>query len=194
MADFVNIVRKNLIDSSNLLQMSSSLAEQTTEFALAIIRSLDAGGKILLAGNGGSAADAQHMAAEFVNYFNFPRPGLPAISLSTDTSIMTSVSNDTSYDLVYSRQIEALANKGDIFWCYTTSGKSKNIIEAVRVANQMGVVVCAFTGSHVADLQEFCTYIINVPSKSTPRIQESHLVLGHSVAEIVERHYFGEQN
>jgi D-sedoheptulose 7-phosphate isomerase len=183
---------RNLLETSKLLEASISGSQQAADFAEAIIGGLKSGGKILLAGNGGSAADAQHMAAEFVNYFNFPRPGLPAIALTTDTSVLTSVSNDTDFKFVYSRQIQALGRKGDIFWCYTTSGKSKNIIEAARVAKDMGIVVCAFTGAHTSDLDDLCDFVVSVPSNSTPRIQETHLVIGHSVAEIVEQHFFGE--
>jgi len=150
------------------------------------------GQKVLIAGNGGSAADAQHIAAELVSRFCLERPGLPAIALTVDTSIITAVGNDYGFDNVFARQVQALSNRGDIFIGITTSGKSKNIIKAVEVAKNNGLVVVCFTGDYSKELKKLCDYCICVPSDNTPRIQEGHILLGHIMCETIERSLYGE--
>jgi D-sedoheptulose 7-phosphate isomerase len=157
-----------------------------------IISGLSRNGKILLAGNGGSAADAQHMAAEFVNYFSFPRAPLAAIALTTDSSVLTSISNDSSFDYVFSRQVSSIGNPGDILWLYSTSGSSKNIVEAAKVAKEMGIKVIFFTGDETGTAEAVSDLVVSVPSSSTPKIQEVHLVLGHAISGIVEERMFGK--
>lgn len=148
------------------------------------------GNKIFIFGNGGSAADAQHIAAEFVNRFLFDRAPLPAIALTTDTSVVTSISNDADFSLIFSRQVEALGRKGDIAWGITTSGRSPNVIEGFRKAKEMGIVTIAFTGNDGGEALRMADYGLNVDSTSTPRIQETHIIVGHIICELVERELF----
>ena len=158
--------------------------------ANACISCIRAGGKILLAGNGGSAADAQHIAGEFVSRFAFDRPGLAAIALTTDTSILTAIGNDYGYDRLFSRQVQALGNKGDIFIAYSTSGKSPNILHALEEARVRGLVCVGLTGNRGGPMHELCDYLLEVPSSDTPKVQEGHLVLGHILCGLVESAIF----
>jgi D-sedoheptulose 7-phosphate isomerase len=160
------------------------------EIIHAIRDSLRRGNKILIFGNGGSAADAQHIAAEFVNRFLFERTPLPAIALTTDSSILTSIGNDADFSLIFSRQIEALGRKGDIAWGITTSGRSPNVLEGFRKAKKMGMVVLALTGNDGGEALRMADYGLNVNSISTPRIQETHITVGHIICELVERELF----
>ena len=154
--------------------------------AEACIRALSNGGKILLAGNGGSAADAQHIAGEFVSRFSFDRPGLPAIALTTDTSILTAIGNDYGYDKLFARQVQAHAQKGDILIAYSTSGKSPNVIAAMQEARNRGVVCIGMTGNRGGPMKDLCDHYLDVPSADTPKIQEGHAVLGHILCGLVE--------
>lgn len=147
-------------------------------------------GKILLAGNGGSAADAQHIAGEFVSLFAFDRPGLPAIALTTDTSVLTAIGNDYGYETLFARQIQAYGNKGDVFIGYSTSGKSANILRALEEARSRGLVCVGLTGNRGSPMQELCDYLLEIPSDDTPKIQEGHLVLGHILCGLVEERLF----
>jgi D-sedoheptulose 7-phosphate isomerase len=160
------------------------------EIIHAIRDSLRRGNKILIFGNGGSAADAQHIAAEFVNRFLFERTPLPAIALTTDSSILTSIGNDADFSLIFSRQIEALGRKGDIAWGITTSGRSPNVLEGFRKAKKMGMVVLALTGNDGGEALRMADYGLNVNSISTPRIQETHITVCHIICEFVERELF----
>lgn len=161
--------------------------------AAACIQSLQNGGKVLLAGNGGSAADAQHIAGEFVSRFAFDRPGLAAIALTTDTSILTAIGNDYGYEKLFSRQVQALGNSGDVFICYSTSGKSPNILRALEEARTKGLVCVGLTGNRGGPMRGLCDHLLEVPSADTPKIQEGHLVLGHILCGIVERAIFNPQ-
>ncbi|MCX8012181.1 MAG: D-sedoheptulose 7-phosphate isomerase [Desulfobacterota bacterium] len=152
-----------------------------------IIQALRRGNKILLFGNGGSAADAQHIAAELVNRYLFDRNPLPAIALTTDTSILTSISNDLGFEEVFARQLVALGKKDDIAWGITTSGNSLNIIRAFRVAKELGLITVGFTGKGGGAVASLVDYNFNVVSDSTPRIQEAQLTLAHVICELVER-------
>lgn len=158
--------------------------------AEACITALSNGGKLLLAGNGGSAADAQHIAGEFVSCFAFDRPGLPAIALTTDTSILTAIGNDYGYDNLFARQVQAHAQKGDVFIAYSTSGKSPNVIAALQEAKARGVICIGMTGNRGGPMKALCDYYLAVPSADTPRIQEGHAVLGHVLCGLVERALF----
>ncbi|MDG0980802.1 MAG: D-sedoheptulose 7-phosphate isomerase [Halieaceae bacterium] len=158
--------------------------------AQACIASLKHGGKILLAGNGGSAADAQHIAGEFVSRFAFDRPGLPAIALTTDSSILTAIGNDYGYEKLFARQVQAHGNKGDVFIGYSTSGKSPNILRAFEEARARGLVCIGLTGNRGGPMRELCNYLLEVPSSDTPKIQEGHLVLGHILCGLVENAIF----
>jgi D-sedoheptulose 7-phosphate isomerase len=154
------------------------------------ITCLQGGGKILLAGNGGSAADAQHIAGEFVSRFAFDRPGLPAIALTTDTSILTAIGNDYGYEKLFARQVQAHGQEGDVFIGYSTSGRSPNILLALQEAQARGLSCIGLTGNRGGPMQGNCDYLLEVPSPDTPKIQEGHLVLGHILCGLVERALF----
>jgi D-sedoheptulose 7-phosphate isomerase len=150
------------------------------------------GNKVLLCGNGGSAADAQHVAAEFINQFRFDRPALPAIALTTDSSILTCIGNDSSFDFVFSRQVEALANKGDILVGISTSGSSKNVLNALDVARKKGIQTIGFTGEKGrTTMGNKCDICLIVPSTDTARIQEAHEFVWHFICGVVEERLFG---
>lgn len=144
------------------------------------------GGKILLCGNGGSAADSQHIAAEIVGRFLKERKGLPAIALTTDTSILTSVGNDYGYDYIFSRQVEALCTPKDVLIGITTSGNSANVVRAVEAANAIGATTIGLTGGSGGKLSALCKHNIVVPSNVTARIQEAHIFIGHCLCEMIE--------
>ncbi len=173
---------------------NESLISTVQAAANACILCLQQGGKILLAGNGGSAADAQHIAGEFVSRFAFDRPGLPAIALTTDSSILTSIGNDYGYEKLFSRQVQAHGNKGDIFIGYSTSGMSPNIMRALEESRTRGLVCIGLTGNRGGQMQELCDYLLEIPSSDTPKIQEGHLVLGHILCGLVENALFKSQN
>lgn len=177
--------------------MSAMLADETLLATLgaaagACIASLQRGGKILLAGNGGSAADAQHIAGEFVSRFAFDRPGLPAVALTTDTSIMTAVGNDYGFERLFARQVQAHGNEGDVFIGYSTSGQSPNILRAFEEARSRGLICVGMAGNRGGPMCELCDHLLEVPSGVTPKIQEGHLVLGHILCGLVERAIFNQ--
>jgi len=151
------------------------------------------GHSALLAGNGGSAADAQHLAGELVNKFYFDRPGIPAHSLSTDTSVMTAIGNDIGYKYLFSRQIQAQGSKGDVFIGISTSGNSENIIEALKMCREKGITSIGLTGNKPCQMDDLADLCIKVPSDCTPRIQESHILIGHIICAIVEENLFGKK-
>ena len=166
------------------------LIKKIEEIARVLIKCLNNGGKILLAGNGGSAADAQHIAGEFVSRFAFDRPGLPAIALTTDSSILTAIGNDYGYELLFVRQIQALGNPGDVFVGYTTSGKSPNILRGFQEAKKRGLICVGLTGNRGGEITEICDHLIEIPSADTPKIQEGHLIVGHTICGLVENAIF----
>lgn len=157
-----------------------------------IVDALKQGNKLLIAGNGGSAADAQHIAGEFVSRFHYDRPGLPAIALTTDTSILTAIGNDYGYEKLFERQIQALGRAGDVFMGFTTSGGSPNIHKALVQARQQGLVTIGMTGDNNR-LDALCDLVIKVPSSSTPKIQEGHITIGHTICGLVEANIFPEK-
>lgn len=151
------------------------------------------GNRVLLAGNGGSAADAQHIAAEFVSRYAFDRPGLASIAFTTDTSMLTAIGNDYGYEHVFRRQLEANGREGDVFIGISTSGNSPNVLTALQRARELGIVTVGLTGQGGVTMKKLCDYCLQVPSMSTPRIQESHIMLGHIICGIVEYTVFGGQ-
>ena len=153
---------------------------------------VDAGNKILIFGNGGSAADAQHLAAEFINRFKIERPPLAAIALTTDTSILTGIGNDYRFDDIFSKQIQALGKKNDIAWGLSTSGNSKNIVQAIEAANDKELFSIGFTGRGGA-LAKCAKLVFSAPSDDTARIQEAHITLGHIICDLVERRLFAQR-
>ena len=172
----------------------NALLNKTKEAAVACVVSLQKGNKILLAGNGGSAADAQHIAGEFVSRFLFDRPGLPAIALTTDTRVLTAIGNDYGYEKLFARQIQALGQPGDIFFAYSTSGNSPNILLALQEARARKIITIGLTGNRKGAMNTWCDYLLEVPSAETPKIQEGHLVLGHIICGIVEAEIFKNQS
>ena len=149
------------------------------------------GGAVYFCGNGGSAADAQHLAAEFSGRFYKDRKALPSEALHCNTSYLTAVANDYSYDVIYSRLIEGIARKGDVLIGLSTSGNSGNILKAFEMANSMGVITIGMTGAGGGKMKALSNYLIEVPSNTTPRIQESHILIGHIICELVEKNIFG---
>lgn len=154
------------------------------------IEALRGGNKILFAGNGGSAADAQHLAAEFVSRFAFDRPGLAAVALTTDTSVLTAIGNDYGYDRLFARQIEAVGKEHDVFFGISTSGRSPNVLHALRACRERRLVTVGFTGEAGGDMPALSDYCVRIPSDETPKIQEGHIVIGHIICALVEREMF----
>ena len=189
-SEIENELRQSLAVKNAVLE-STVVVASINAVARVFIETLANHGKILFAGNGGSAADAQHLAAELVSKYNFDRPGLPSLSLSTDTSMITAISNDYGYEKLFSRQIEAHGSKEDAFVGISTSGNSENVIEAVDAAKAIGMKTIAFCGSGGA-LADRVDVAIQIPSQDTPRIQEQHITVGHIICGIVERHFFAE--
>lgn len=172
----------------NLLALRDSLEQVAVE----ISKSLRYGGKLLIAGNGGSASQSQHLAAEIVGRYTKERMGYPAVALTTDTSIITAIGNDYGFNEIFRRQIEALGKRGDIFLAISTSGNSPNVLSAMEEAKKRGLVVVALTGRNGGKMKDLCDYHLNIPLKDTPRIQEFHEIIIHIIAELVELNLTGE--
>lgn len=168
-------------------QLEEACGEEICQAADLCQDALDSGHKLFFCGNGGSAADCQHLAAELVVRFTRERQGLPAIALTTDTSILTACGNDYGYDRVFSRQVEALGRIGDVLLAFSTSGNSVNVLEAVRRAQEAGMFTVGFTGSKGGEMAELCELCITVPADVTARIQECHILLGHWLCDELER-------
>lgn len=181
------IITESIKVKEGLLENEGANIEKA---ARAIIYSLNAGGKLLVFGNGGSAADSQHMAAELVGRFERERKALAAIALTTNTSVLTAIANDYGYDVTFSRQIEALAKPGDVAFCISTSGNSKNVIDAVKKSKAMGLKTVGLTGNDGGRLKRECDICIVVGSDETPRIQESHLTICHILCQLIEEELF----
>ena len=179
-------VKRRILDDGALLHTVEQVAGEC-------ISAYRRGNRVLLAGNGGSAADAQHIAAEFVSRYGFDRPGLAAIFFTTDTSMLTAISNDYGYESVFLRQLEANGREGDVFIGISTSGNSANVLVALQRARELGIVTVGLTGQGGAKMASSCDYCIQVPSPSTPRIQESHIMLGHIICGMVENTLFAGQ-
>lgn len=184
-----NYINSQILETQRIMATilaDAALLGRVEQAAEACICAMKSGNKVLLAGNGGSAADAQHIAGEFVSRFAFDRPGLPAIALTTDTSILTAIGNDYGYDKLFARQMQAHAQKGDVFIAYSTSGKSANVIAALQEARNRGVVCIGMAGNRGGPMKELCDHYLDIPSADTPKIQEGHAVLGHILCGLVE--------
>lgn len=177
-------VKKKIVDDPSLLS-------QINQISSIIIEAYRRKKKVILFGNGGSAADAQHIAGELVNRLYLEREALPAIALTTDSSVLTSIANDYDYSRIFARQVEALAKEGDVVIGISTSGSSSNVIEAVKTAKEKGAKTVGFTGNKGGKLAELVDFVISVPSDETPRIQESHITIFHIICCLVERELFG---
>lgn len=180
-------VKKTVLNDDSFLRTIEEIVKVVT----AAYKNRD---KIYFCGNGGSAADAQHLAAEFTGRFYLNRLALPAEAMHCNTSYLTAVGNDYGFDEVYARMIRGIANKGDILIGLSTSGNSLNIVKAFEVARQKSMVTIGFTGASGGDMRPFCDYLLNVPSSNTPRIQETHIVLGHIICQNVEEMYFSDDD
>ncbi len=193
----INILKARLqasIDLKSSLLTNHVILENVIKIVNEIEKCYKHDGKVLWAGNGGSAADAQHLAAELSGRFYYDRPPLFSEALHVNTSYTTAVANDYSYDVIYSRLVKAMGRKGDVFIGLSTSGNSKNVIEALKVANDIGMITVGFSGESGGNMKEHCNYLINIPSRDTPRIQECHMILGHTICELVEIALFPKQS
>jgi D-sedoheptulose 7-phosphate isomerase len=182
-------VRESMETKRRILE-DAEVRGQILAAAEMLIRAYREGRKSLLAGNGGSAADAQHIAAELVARFDFDRPGLPSIALTTDTSILTAMGNDYGYEAVFSRQVQALGNAGDVFVAISTSGNSPSILKALAAGKAAGLLTIGLTGGNGGKMVQLCDVCIRIPSVETPRIQESHILIGHILCGLVENALF----
>jgi len=183
---------KHSIRVKEMILENIQIVDEVKNITLAIVEAYRNGNKTLLAGNGGSAADAQHIAGELVSRFYFDRPALASIALTTDTSILTAVGNDYGYEHIFSRQIQANGKAGDVFIAISTSGNSKNIVKAILEAKKMNIITVGLTGENGGKVAEISDFVIKIPSKDTPRVQESHILIGHIISEIVEKEMFGK--
>lgn len=190
MKDYIKSQIKTSYELKKSIYDNNELTECIIKIATVIVNCIKNGGKILIAGNGGSAGDAQHFAGEFINRFYFDRPGLPCIALTTDTSVLTAIGNDYSFDKIFSKQVEALGKKEDIFIGISTSGNSTDIIEAMKLCKEKGILNIGLTGGKIGKMDNLCDYIYKVPSDETPRIQEAHLMVEHIICAIVEKSIF----
>ena len=169
--------------TANLLHKLTDVLACSAQLCIDCLKS---GGKILIFGNGGSAADAQHIAAELVGRYKTNRKGLPAIALTTDTSALTSIGNDFGYEHIFERQVEALANKGDVAIGISTSGNSINVINALKVASKLNCNTIGLSGHNGGEMNKICNINLSVPSEDTPRIQEMHIVIGHTICHLID--------
>jgi len=185
------LIQASIAVKQKLLQ-DAALISTIAEVSKVIVEALRHGNKILLCGNGGSAADAQHIAAEFVGRFAFDRPPLPALALSVNTSCVTAIGNDYGFDLVFSRQLEALGQKGDVVIGISTSGNSANVTHAMSTSRRLGLRTVALAGCTGGKLKSEAEFCLCVPSNETPRIQECHILIGHIISELVEYTIFRE--
>ena len=190
--EYISNQVKKSIDVKQKLLDSQELMNLVQEVALKCVEVYKNGNKTLIAGNGGSAADAQHIAGEFVSRFYFDRPGLASIALTTDTSIITAIGNDYGYEKLFSRQVQANGVKGDMFIGISTSGNSANVIEALKECKEKGIITVGLTGEKGGKMSEMCDYCIRVPSNETPRVQEAHILIGHIICAVVEEAIFGK--
>ena len=184
-----NYIKKSIETKRNILE-NENILSKIRDVSLVIVDSLKNGGKVLICGNGGSAADSQHIAAELVGRLSFDRPGLPAMALTVDSSILTAVGNDYGYEMVFSRQVQACAQKGDVLIGISSSGNSKNVVNAILEAKEKGVFTVGFTGEKDGLISANADITIKIPSSETPIIQESHIMAGHIICAMVEKMMF----
>lgn len=187
-------IRKSLEEAAQVkaaLVASEEVHRFVEEVARLLVRTFRSGGKVFFCGNGGSAADAQHLAAELTGRYYKDRPPLPAEALHVNTSFLTAVANDYSYEEVFARLLKAWGRQGDVLWAMSTSGNSPNVLRAIETARELGLVVVGLTGVKGGKMADRCDYLLRAPSQDTPRIQEAHMVVGHTVCQLVEAMLFG---
>ena len=189
---FINLQVQESLAAKRALANDSRLLATIKEGCDLLVAAYRRGNKTLLAGNGGSAADAQHIAAELVCRFYFDRPGLPAMALTTDSSVLTAISNDYGYEELFARQLQANGRGGDVFIAISTSGNSKNVIKGVLAAKELGITTIGLVGAGGGAMEDLCDLCIRAPSYSTPRIQECHILIGHILCAAVEEALFGK--
>lgn len=188
-----SILQNNLRDSIALKQAllaDTAMQERVVQLSQTITACCKAGGKVLFCGNGGSAADAQHLAAEFSGRYYYDRPPIYAEALHVNTSYLTAVANDYSFEEIYARMVKAMGKKGDVLIGLSTSGNSPNVVKALQQARELGMVTVGFTGQGGGHMKNLCEYLFEIPSGNTPRIQECHMLIGHSICELVEMEMF----
>ena len=190
MKEFIKSKIKASADLKTSLLSNDAILNSINSVVTEIINCYKKDGKVLWAGNGGSAADAQHLAAELTGRFYYDRPPLFSEALHVNTSYTTAVANDYNYDEIYARLTKAMGRKGDILIGMSTSGNSGNVVKAIEVANSLGIITVGFTGETGGKMAGLCKYLINIPSKDTPRIQECHMVIGHTICELIEINLF----
>ena len=176
-------IKQQLLNNDEFIQIVEAVSKSC-------IKAFRDGNKVMLAGNGGSASDALHLAAEFVGRYEQDRSGIPALALSANSSTLTAVANDYGYEAVFQRQVQALGHEGDVFFGLSTSGRSPNVVAAIQECKRMGIITVGMTGATGGDMLELCDYCIRVPSDNTARIQESHITVGHIICSMVERTLF----
>jgi D-sedoheptulose 7-phosphate isomerase len=176
-------VKQQLLNDDSFLQLIEAVANRC-------IQAFRTGNKVMLAGNGGSASDALHLAAEFVGRYEQDRSGIPALALTANASTVTAVANDYGYEAIFQRQVQALGREGDVFFGLSTSGRSPNVVAAVQECKRLGIVTVGMTGSGGGDMLELCDYCLRIPSDNTARVQESHITVGHIICSMVERTLF----
>ena len=192
MFDFIEHIQRNVATQTQILR-DEKLLKILVEIGNKAVLAYKNGHKILIAGNGGSAADAQHFAAELVARFQINRAGLSALALSTDTSILTAIGNDFGFDEIFARQIEAHAERGDLFFAISTSGNSRNLVKALPVARERGCICVGLTGSKECQMDSLCDYLLKIPAEITATIQEAHIMLEHILCGIIEQELFGKK-
>ncbi|PNV82212.1 MAG: phosphoheptose isomerase [Sulfurimonas sp.] len=192
MKNYIKDQIKKSFETKQAIYQNEELLNKIVEVCTLCVELYKGKNKTILAGNGGSAADAQHIAAELVGRYGFDRPSIPSLALTTDTSNLTAIGNDYGYYKVFSRQLEGMGQEGDIFIGISTSGNSKNIINAFEVAKQKGIKTVALVGKDGGEMAKMADIALVVPSDSTPRIQESHILIGHIICDIIEKEIFGE--
>ena len=192
MKNYIKDQIKKSYETKQAIYENEALLEKIEDVARRCVALYKTDKKTILAGNGGSAADAQHIAAELVGRYGFDRPSIPSLALTTDTSNLTAIGNDYGYDQVFSRQLEGMGQAGDIFFGISTSGNSLNIIKAFESAKKKGITTVALVGRDGGEMAKMADVALVVPSDSTPRIQESHILIGHIICDIIEKETFGD--
>ena len=188
--DKIRQIISNSISLKEQVLQDSSIIKTVNDISSALVESFRSGKKLLICGNGGSAADAQHLAAEFSGRFYYDRPPLNAEALHVNTSYLTAVANDYSYNDIYSRMVKGAGNEGDVLWGISTSGNSENVVRAMQIAKEKGMKTVGFTGEGGGKMESLSDFLIAVPSKDTPRVQEVHILIGHIICELVEAEIF----
>jgi D-sedoheptulose 7-phosphate isomerase len=191
MKNYIKDQIKKSFETKQAIYQNEELLNKIVEVCKLCVELYKGKNKTILAGNGGSAADAQHIAAELVGRYGFDRPSIPSLALTTDTSCLTAIGNDYGYDKIFSRQLEGMGQSGDIFIGISTSGNSKNIINAFEVAKEKGIKTIALVGRDGGEMAKIADIALVIPSDSTPRIQESHILIGHIICDIIEKETFG---